>query len=84
VVALSGDTTSSSDRGVGGGRSQPAYIHVLVNNAYLGLIRQSQARNSTWTTASRCPFGQRQRQEVKATAWHQSRWPRDLLQGAGG
>ena len=56
VVAPSGDYDFQfmiEELAVGAQFNLP-YIHVLVNNAYLGLIRQSQ-RGSRWTSTSSCP-----------------------------
>ena len=57
VVALSGDYDFQfmiEELAVGAQFNLP-YIHVVVNNSYLGLIRQSQ-RGSRWTTGSQLAF----------------------------
>ena len=84
VVALSGDYDFQFMIGNWPSvRSSLPYLHIPVNNAYLGLIRQSSAA-STWITA--CSWASRTsmptRAAWKATASITSRWSRAWLQGA--
>ena len=77
VVALSGDYDFQFmiEELAVGAQFQLPYIHVVVNNSYLGLIRQSQ-RGFEMDYHVSLAFENINSPEPTATAWTTSRWPR--------
>ena len=81
VVALSGDYDFQfmiEELAVGAQFNLP-YIHVVVNNSYLGLIRQSQRgfnMEQNVSLAFENINSRTSRRPPAATAWTTSRWPR--------
>ncbi len=82
IVALSGDYDFQfliEELAVGAQHKLP-YLHVVVNNSYLGLIRRRSAA-SRWISRCRWPSTTSIRRMRAAMAWTMWRWPRASLQG---